>query len=141
MKVKVKKLHTDAVIPVYAREGDAGLDLTAISEEIKDNGTVVYGTGLAFEIPKGYVGLLFPRSSSYKKDLRLSNSVGVIDSSFRGEVKFIYKTTKMFTNKLFDIGERVGQIVIVKHPYIELVEAENLSDTDRGEGGFGSTGR
>lgn len=141
MKVKVKKLHTDAVIPTYAREGDAGLDLTAISEEIKDNGTVVYGTGLAFEIPKGYVGLLFPRSSSYKKDLRLSNSVGVVDSSYRGEVKLIYKTTKLWTNKLFDVGERVGQIVIVKHPYIELVESENLSDTERGEGGFGSTGK
>lgn len=139
MKVKVKKLHTDAVIPTYAREGDAGLDLTAISEEIKDNGTVVYGTGLAFEIPKGYVGLLFPRSSSYKKDLRLSNSVGVVDSSYRGEVKFIYKTTKLWTNNLFDVGERVGQIVIVKHPYIELVESKNLSDTERGEGGFGST--
>lgn len=141
MKVKVKKLHPDAVIPCYAKDGDAGLDLTAISEEIKSDGTVVYGTGLAFEIPKGYVGLLFPRSSVYKKDLSLANSVGVLDSGYRGEVKFIYKMKKRWFNRIFETKDRVGQLVIVKHPYIELVESDELSNTDRSEGGFGSTGK
>jgi dUTP pyrophosphatase len=81
MQVKVKKMHAEAVIPSYAKSGDAGLDLTAVSEEWnEDNSMVTYGTGLSIEIPEGYVGLLFPRSSVCKTSLNLSNSVGVIDS-------------------------------------------------------------
>lgn len=81
MKVKIKKLHPDAVIPVYAKAGDAGLDLTAISESWnEDDSMVTYDTGLAVEIPEGHVGLLFPRSSVSKTRLNLANSVGVIDS-------------------------------------------------------------
>mgnify|MGYP006379072781 FL=1 len=91
MQVKIKKLHDDAVIPSYAKHGDAGMDLTAISKQYDDHGNVCYGTGLAFEIPKGFVGLLFPRSSNTKKDLVLGNSVGVLDSGYRGEVVFKFK--------------------------------------------------
>ena len=80
LKVKIKKLNENAVIPSYAKDGDAGMDLVATSEYYDDDGNIVYGTGLSFEIPKGFVGLLFPRSSNAKKDLILTNSVGVIDS-------------------------------------------------------------
>lgn len=80
MEVKIKKLNENAIIPTYAKEGDAGMDLTATSKSFDEYGNVVYGTGLAFEIPKGYVGLLFPRSSNAKTDLFLTNSVGVLDS-------------------------------------------------------------
>ena len=78
MKVKVKKLHENAVTPSYSKQGDAGMDLTAVSLSFDDSSNAVYGTGLAFEIPDGYVGLLFPRSSNSNKDLLLSNSVGEI---------------------------------------------------------------
>ena len=94
MIVRVKKLKNEAVVPSYAKEGDAGLDLVAVDKNIETDGEseyVEYGTGLAFEIPAGYVGLLFPRSSISNKDLILSNSVGVIDSGYRGEVKFRFK--------------------------------------------------
>ena len=80
LKVKIKKLNENAVIPTYIQEGDAGMDLVATSEYYDNDGNIVYGTGLSFEIPKGYVGLLFPRSSNAKKQIILSNSVGVIDS-------------------------------------------------------------
>lgn len=80
MDIKIKKLNENAVIPRYAKDGDAGMDLTATSKYYDENGNVCYGTGLAFEIPDGYVGLVFPRSSLCKKDLSLSNAVGVIDA-------------------------------------------------------------
>ena len=86
LKVKIKKLHKDAVIPSYAHSTDCGLDLTAVSKTYDEYGNVVYGFGLAFEIPEGYAGFIFPRSSNHKSGLLLTNSVGVIDSGFRGEV-------------------------------------------------------
>lgn len=166
MKVKVKKLNEKAVIPTYAKDGDAGMDLTATSKSFDEYGNVVYGTGLAFEIPKGYVGLLFPRSSNAKTELFLTNSVGVLDSGYRGEVMFkfkssirsynplkfwwyavvkkdIKKTLKLYNNTCnsYNVGDRIGQLVIVKHPYIELVEVDELSETERGAGGYGSTGK
>lgn len=150
MKIKIKKTHEDAVIPTYSKPGDAGMDLTAVSKSVDEDGNIVYGTGLAFEIPKGYVGLLFPRSSNSKKTILLSNSVGVLDSGFRGEVllKFKAYTTEpteatLFTNyfpKSYEVGERVGQIIVMPYPQIEFEEVQELSDTERGEGGFGSTG-
>ena len=91
MEVKIKKTHKDAVIPRYAKAGDAGLDLTATSISYDEYGNICYGTGLAFEIPEGYVGLIFPRSSNCKKDIILTNCVGVIDSGYRGEVSFKFK--------------------------------------------------
>lgn len=139
MKVKIKKLHKDAVIASYARKGDAGLDLTAVSESWNDdNSMVTYGTGLAIEIPEGFVGLLFPRSSVSKTALSLSNSVGVLDSGYRGEVMFKYRYPE--EGLVYDIGDRVGQIVILPYPSIEFEEVEELTVTERGEGGFGSSG-
>lgn len=144
MKVKIKKLHPNAVIPTYAKAGDAGMDLTAISKGYDSEDNVVYGTGLAFEIPEGYVGLVFPRSSCSKKRLVMANSVGVIDSGYRGEVTLKFKPTKTGANPLKDhylIGERVGQIIIMPYPMIEFEEVEELSKTERGDNGYGSTGK
>lgn len=151
MKLKIKKLDPRAVLPKFQTDGSAGMDLTAIdmAMEIIDSSYVdiafdishykmVYNTGLAFEIPKGHVGLIFPRSSIHKYDVNLTNCVGVIDSDYRGEVKFVFKT---LGNKVYEIGDRIGQLVIMKLPEIEVEEVNELSDTERGTGGFGSTGR
>lgn len=139
MKVRIKKLHPDAVIPVKAHPSDAGFDLTAVSVESEQE-IVTYHTGLAFEIPEGYVGLVFPRSSIYKKDLLLSNCVGVIDSHYRGEVlaKFRIQFPNLFR---YGTGDRIAQMLILPYPEVEFEESDELSDTDRGEGGYGSTGK
>lgn len=139
MEIKIKRLTPDAVIPSYAKDGDAGLDLTATSVLLDKDGNVVYGTGLAFEIPEGYVGLLFPRSSISKKNLVLTNSVGVLDSGYRGEVTFKFKCLTE-TGIVYSKGDRIGQIIIMPYPHIEFTEAEELSETERGAGGYGSTG-
>lgn len=140
MKVKIKKLVESAVIPSYAKEGDAGMDLTATSVWRDDDGNICYGTGLAFEIPNGYVGLLFPRSSNAKKDLLLTNSVGVIDSGYRGQITFKFKSC-VGTDNIYQLGDRVGQIIIMPYPNIEFEEVEELTETERGIGGYGSTGK
>lgn len=137
MKVNIKKLVENAVIPTYAKPGDAGMDLYSTSIEVSEDGVVTYGTGLSMEIPEGYVGLLFPRSSNYKQDLVLCNSVGVIDSGYRGEIMFKYF---QIGENMYKVGDRVGQIIILPYPQIEFTEVENLSKTERGEGGFGHTG-
>lgn len=139
MKVKVKKLVENAVIPHYAKEGDAGLDLTATSVEVKGD-KVTYGCGLAFEIPQGYFGLVVPRSSNAKKDLLLTNSVGVIDSGYRGEITAVFKKIE-YLAKVYKVGERFAQMIILPYPEIELEEAEELSATERGTGRYGSTGK
>lgn len=139
MKVKIKRLHKDSVTPSYAKQGDAGMDLTATRVWVEDE-NICYGTGLAFEIPEGYVGLLFPRSSNAKKDLLLSNSVGVLDSGYRGEVTFKFRQTKSIANA-YAVGDRIGQIIILPYPVIEFEEVDELSETNRGDGGFGSTGK
>ena len=129
MKVKIKKLHPDAVIPTYAKPGDAGMDLTAV-EILNDDGKhITYKTGVAIQIPQGYVGLLFPRSSVYKTCMYLSNSVGVIDSGYRGEIMLKYRMTEGYS--LYDIGDRVGQIMILPYPEIEFKEVEQLSNRKR----------
>lgn len=139
--VKIKKLHLDAVIPSYAKAGDAGMDLTAISREKDANGNITYGTGLAIEIPEGFVGLIFPRSSNSKKDMYLTNHVGVIDSGYRGEIMFKFRPIPSLVGaNIYDVGERVGQLLILPYPGIIFDEVTELSDTERGEGGFGSTG-
>lgn len=141
MKVKVKKLNPEAIIPKYAHPTDAGLDLTAISYERDKNNLIVYHTGLSIEIPEGYVGLIYPRSSISKYDLELTNSVGVIDSGYRGEILFKFReTTKDFPN-IYVPGDRVGQLIIVPYPSIELEEVDKLSSSDRSDKGFGSTGK
>lgn len=139
MQVKVKKLNENAIIPKYAHSTDAGLDLVAVSSTYDNYGNIVYDTGLAFEIPEGYVGLIFPRSSISKYDLRLSNAVGIIDSGYRGNVMFKFKPTNK-SHEFYKVGDKIGQLIIIPYPKIELIESEELSDSDRGKGGFGSTG-
>lgn len=140
MKVNVKKLDSNAVLPTYAKHGDAGMDLTATSKSYDEHGNVVYGTSLAFEIPNGFVGLLFPRSSNTKKDLILGNSVGVIDSGYRGEVVFKFKATNWCDSfSDYKLGDRIGQIIIMPYPQVEFNLVDELSSSDRGVGGFGST--
>jgi len=138
MKVKIKKLHEDAVIPSYAKHGDAGMDLYSVRMEKDKNQNDVHYTGLAVEIPEGYVGLLFPRSSISKTSCALRNAVGVIDSGYRGEI--MVKFGCLSNLDCYKVGDRVAQLIIMPYPQIELEEVEELSDTDRGEGGFGSTG-
>lgn len=157
MEVKIKKLHKDAVIPKSAKPGDAGMDLTAVSMKIDEYGNICYGTGLAFEIPQGYVGLVFPRSSNCKKGVILTNCVGVIDSGYRGEVSFKFRplldrAKECYDDGTFDyqyrtlqttykVGDRIGQIIILPYPQIEFIEVEELSETERGTNGYGSTGK
>ena len=146
LKIKIKKLHPDAVIPKYAKSGDAGMDLYAVDtkmhvDSLTDETTkIIVDSGLAFEIPEGFVGLVFPRSSIQSTGVRLTNCVGVIDSGYRGPVKAVFDikdSSLIYYNK----GDRFAQIIIIPYPQIEFEEAEELSETERSEGGFGSTGK
>ena len=139
MKVKVMKLDAGATIPKYAKPGDAGMDLYAVSESFDDHGNYVYGTGLAMEIPEGYVGLIFPRSSISKTAHSLRNAVGVIDSGYRGEIMMKYDINTL-NSPVYKVGDRIAQIIILPYPQIEFEEAWELSKTQRGKGGFGSSG-
>lgn len=139
----------------YAKSGDAGIDLVATSKSYDEHGNVVYGTNRAFEIPDGYVGLLFPRSSNCKMDLLQSNSVGVVDSGYRGEVKVVFKPLRDVADetgffeeydannevKKYSVGDRIGQLVIMPYPKVVFEETQNLSNSERGAGGYGHTGR
>ncbi len=138
MKVKIKKLHPDAVIPKYAKPGDAGLDLTAV-DVVADGNTLTYKTGLSIELPFWHVGLLFPRSSVYKTGQTLTNCVGVIDSGYRGEI--MMKFTLSPYAQEYDIGDRIGQLIIMPYPRIDFVESDELTPSERGFKGYGSTGR
>ena len=139
MKVKVMKLDAGAIIPKYAKPGDAGMDLYAASFAIDQNNNYVYGTGLAMEIPDGYVGLIFPRSSISKTAHSLRNAVGVIDSGYRGEIMMKYDINTR-NSPVYAVGDRIAQIIIMPYPQVEFEEVGELSDSERGSGGFGSTG-
>ena len=144
MIVNIKRIHPEAVIPSYAKNGDAGMDLIATSIISETPSQITYGLGIALEIPEGFVGLVFPRSSIRKTRLQLSNSVGVIDSGYRGELQATFnKITTTIENQKNDykVGDRVCQIIIIPYPPIEFNEVNELSNTERGEGGFGSTGK
>lgn len=141
LKVKIKKLVEHAALPTYAKDGDAGLDLTATDVgHDRDFGYIEYGTGWAVEIPEGYVGLLFPRSSISKTPHTLTNSVGVLDSGYRGEICFRFRTQENREHEEYGVGDRVGQLVIIPYPKIELQEVNELANSKRGDGGFGSSG-
>jgi dUTP pyrophosphatase len=154
MEVRIKRLKPNAVIPAYAKEGDAGMDLVA-TEIIKDTPEqITYGTGLAMEIRDGFVGLVFPRSSIRKTGLQLSNSVGVIDSGYRGELQATFNKTfgsesmydemkvkEMQPNEFYNVGDRICQLVVIPTPVITVKEVDELTETERGHGGFGSTGK
>ena len=139
IRVACKKLHPDAVIPQYAKAGDAGLDLVATKIINQDNQQVTYGTDLAVEIPEGYVGLIFPRSSIRKYELSLSNSVGVIDSGYRGEIQATFNT-RFYGEIVYKKGDKIAQLVIIPYPQILMYESDELSESERGTGGFRSTG-
>ncbi len=157
MKLRIK-LSEGASMPEYAREGDAGLDLVAVSVDVQPL-YVEFNTGISLEIPPGYVGLLFPRSSISKTVLIQANAVGVIDSGYRGEVKVRFKTDGYLCEAIlksakmdgeeasfdaipsYDVGDKVAQLVIVPLPEVELEEVDELSESERGDGGFGHTGK
>lgn len=149
LSVRFKKLSEDAVVPAYAKPGDAGVDLTATSMNETDM-YIEYGTDLAIEVPEGFVGLIYPRSSLSNYDLVLSNHVGVIDSGYRGEIKFRFKKTKTWGDfsdhspvgpKYYEVGDRIGQLIVMPMPTMVFEEVEELSQSDRGLGGFGSSGK
>jgi dUTP pyrophosphatase len=174
MKIQWKKLHENAKLPYHAKEGDAGVDLVSVSVMIGNKSEIEYRTGLAVQIPKGYVGLLFMRSSVFNKDIDLTNAVGVLDSGYRGEIMFKYTPNfdywdyalkrKDFQTSLelgeilyhehaedelrgivlgadtYAVGERIGQLVIVPYVEIESEFVEELEESERGTGGYGSTG-
>ena len=194
LEVGFKKLSKDAVIPIYAHDGDVGMDITAISVEYdRENDMYIYHTGLAFETDKHYGIFLFPRSSNRKTDSYLCNHVGIADSAiYRGEILFCYKNRTslevraemermrcffnnamcnsftitsnniieytwpnalqsamgaadyVFQNPIdyapYKVGDRVGQMVVLPYPNVKLIEKKELSETIRGDKGFGSTG-
>lgn len=140
MKVKIKKLVPQAIIPTYANRTDAGLDLTAVYIKVEDPheyGYYEYGTGLSIEIPEGYVGLIFPRSSISKTGMILSNAVGVLDPGYLEEIKLRFKYVK--GTKSYEVGDRIGQLIIMPFPPIEFEEVDNIGESLRS--GFGSTGK
>jgi dUTP pyrophosphatase len=138
MKVHFKKLVQEAQTPKFGKPGDAGADLVATSMSNHDD-HLVYGVGLAVEIPEGMVGLVFPRSSIRQTDLFMANSVGVIDSGYRGEI-FITFNVKKGATRWYQVGDRVAQLVIMPVPLVKYVEVDELSETERGIAGHGSTG-
>lgn len=166
MEIKIKRVRESAQLPTKAHTTDAGFDLYADTKHFDEHGNTVYGTGVAMEIPEGYVGLIFPRSSNASKDLLLSNAVGVIDSGYRGEIMAKFKPTVNLLNPLrfwwdcfvrrkdkislkrydihgqeYNVGDRIAQIIIMPYPDVQFVEVDELSDSDRGIGGYGSSGK
>lgn len=144
MQIKVKRLSDRAVMPVKSTSCSAGFDLTCtdITTEINEAGEVilVYHTGISMEIPDGYFGMLCMRSSVYKKTLGLCNSVGIIDSDFRGEIVGKFRTTVPVVPSIYKSQERFAQLLILPVPDVQFEETDELTETERGEGGFGSTG-
>lgn len=141
MDVKIKKLSQNVKIPVYAKQGDAGVDITATRIIEESEKQITYGTDVSIEIPEGYVGFVFPRSSIKKYELLLKNSVGCIDSGYRGELMAVFEKTNGNFSKKYDIGDRIFQLIILPFPQINLIESNELSETVRGGGGFGHTGK
>lgn len=158
MQIKFKKLSPLASAPHKAHPSDAGYDLTATSLSFDDHGCAVYGTGIAVAIPEGHVGLLFPRSSIAKKEITLTNSVGVIDAGYRGEIMAKFKPTQIFTKwneayhqtedrfsasslkpSMYQVGDRICQLIVIPIPEVEFSEVDDLDSTDRGTGGYGSS--
>ena len=148
MEIKIRKLHPDAMIPKYATIGSACFDICALIEhdirkEIVDStGPSLFRTGLSFEIPRGYSMLIFSRSGhGFNHDIRLTNCVGVIDSDYRGEVKVKLTSDSVDEGYLaVQHGDRISQAMIIPVPDVNFIEVDDLTATERGTGGFGSTG-
>lgn len=142
MKIKFKKLHKDAMAPKFAYKTDAGADLTAVSVDFSRDNQIIYGTGISAEIPEGMVGLIFPRSSIRDYDLFMSNSVGVVDSGYLGEIMVTFNyTSQTPDNTIYQVGDRIAQLVVIPVPLTKYVEVDELSETSRGTGGYGSSGK
>ena len=144
-KVRIKRLDENATVPTHATDGSAGADLYALCESefivIPPHETVLIHTGFAFEIPDGYVGLVFARSSlGTKRGLAPANKVGVIDSDYRGEVMVSLHNHSNVPAKI-ENAERIAQMVIVPYLKTEFILSDGLDETERGTGGFGSTGK
>ena len=139
MKVKIKKLVENAVIPHYAKSADTKLDLT-VTKVKRKKGKTKYYLGLALNIPQEYVGLLLPRSSNANKDLLLTNSVCIIDSGYRGKVTVVYRKTDN-NGEYYNVRDRFAQLIILPYPQIEFEEVKELSTTERGVNRYGSTGK
>lgn len=143
-KVRIKKLYAGARIPVYGSEGAAGADLFAHTEadvDVLPGQTEMVGTGISLEIPEGHAGLVFARSGlASKSGLAPANKVGVIDSDYRGEIKVALHNHSGAVRTVKN-GDRIAQLVIVPFVRADFAESDSLSDTGRGGGGFGSTGR
>ncbi|MBI4116294.1 dUTP diphosphatase [Candidatus Pacearchaeota archaeon] len=139
MEIKVKKIRPDAIIPEYAHPDDAGMDLRSMEDyTLKPSERKVFGIGLEFEIPKGYVCLIWDRSGMAGKGIKTMG--GVIDCHYRGEYKVILLNTAL-ENYEVKKGDKIAQLLIQPVETAEIFEVEELSETARGEGGFGSTGR
>ena len=142
--IKVKKLDEKAVLPTYGSEYAAGADLYALSDgdiTIEPGQTVLVHTGLSMEIPEGYAGLIYARSGlASKKGLAPANKVGVVDADYRGELMVALHNHSTVPQTVSG-GERIAQLVIAPFLAVNFTEADELTDTERGEGGFGSTGR
>jgi dUTP pyrophosphatase len=140
MKIQFKKLDSQAQKPKFGKPGDAGADLVATSVKLEYN-QVIYGTGIAVEIPEGMVGLVFPRSSVRNYDLSMANSVGVIDSGYRGEIMVTFNLKKPADiQEIYVVGDRIAQLIIMPVPLAQYVEVDELSETERNTSGHGSTG-
>lgn len=142
MKIKIKKLQDIAVTPSYAKPGDAGMDLTAVSKTVVNEegyGYIEYGTGIAVEIPEGFVGFILPRSSISKTGMILANSVATIDSGYRGELLCRFKHVPNSVE--YNLGDKVAQLVVLPYPIVEFEEVQELTQTVRQAGAFGSTGK
>ena len=144
MEIKIKRLNKRAKIPTFGTEFSAGADLYCAEEHeisVCSGQKCSIGTGISMEIPEGYVGLVFARSGlACKNGLRLCNSVGVIDADYRGEIKVVLHNDSEYVREIKP-GERVAQMIIMPYPKVSFIEVEDLSDTVRGESGFGGTGR
>jgi len=141
LRFKVKRLHRDALLPQYCSAGAAGLDLCAMQEEaiFFGDGPKYINTGIAVEIPEGYIGLLSLRSSAAKLGLYMPNAPGIIDSDDRGELKVLVCATGP-DDVLLEVGQRIAQLVVIPCAQVEVEEADKLGETKRGTGGCGSTG-
>ena len=144
MKVKFKKLHANAKLPTYAKPGDAGMDLYACLDKdvlVNPRETVLIPTGLAMELPEGYEAQIRPRSGLAKNNrLTVINSPGTIDSGFRGEICVLIISHNPYTGQWITSGMKIAQMVVKPVEQAEIIEVEELSDSERGGAGFGSTG-
>lgn len=140
MTISFKKLYPDAVAPTRARDGDAGFDLTCHTIEDTETPVLKFRTGIAVEIPTGYFGLLRPRSSICKTGYLMASS-GVIDSGYRGEIMIPLRYIWHPNAVRYQPGDRVCQLIILPLPQVHFVEVQELSPSERGDGGFGSTGK